>query len=109
KLAGIHLPNEPHRHEICVSEPLKPFLGPLVSVLGSGLYFSQSMRGALIGGMGGHLEPAALEQGATLRFLTRSSTALISTMPVLGSVKIVRQWAGCYDVTPDNAPILGET
>src|SRR5262245_58547455 len=29
-LAGVRLPNEPHRHEICSSEPLKPFLGPLV-------------------------------------------------------------------------------
>jgi len=28
---------------------------------------------------------------------------------VLGDVKVVRQWAGCYDVTPDNAPILGRT
>jgi sarcosine oxidase subunit beta len=22
-------------------------------------------------------------------------------------VKVVRQWAGCYDVTPDNNPVLG--
>jgi sarcosine oxidase subunit beta len=28
-------------------------------------------------------------------------------MPRLGGVKVVRQWAGCYDVTPDNNPILG--
>ncbi len=109
KLADVKLPNEPHRHEICVTEPLKPFLGPLVSVLGNGLYFSQSMRGELIGGMGDPLEPAGLEQGATLRFLARYSRAMMATMPVLGDVKVVRQWAGCYDVTPDNAPILGET
>jgi sarcosine oxidase subunit beta len=24
-------------------------------------------------------------------------------------VKVLRQWAGCYDVTPDNSPILGRT
>jgi sarcosine oxidase subunit beta len=22
-------------------------------------------------------------------------------------VKVIRQWAGCYDVTPDNNPVLG--
>jgi sarcosine oxidase subunit beta len=26
---------------------------------------------------------------------------------VLAGVKVVRQWAGCYDVTPDNNPVLG--
>jgi sarcosine oxidase subunit beta len=109
QLAGVALPNEPHRHEILVTEPLKPFLGPLVSDLASGLYFSQSMRGELVGGMGDPLEPQGLEQGSTLRFLARFSRALLSAMPILGDVTVLRQWAGCYDVTPDNAPILGAT
>jgi sarcosine oxidase subunit beta len=30
-------------------------------------------------------------------------------MPILGHVKVLRQWAGPYDVTPDNSPILGRT
>ena len=29
-------------------------------------------------------------------------------MVKLGSVRILRQWAGCYDVTPDQNPIVGE-
>jgi sarcosine oxidase, subunit beta len=109
RLAGVALPNEPHRHEILSTEPLKPFLGPLVSVLDSGLYFSQSMRGEIVGGMGDPAEPAALEQGSTLRFLARFARALTEQLPVLGKVKVLRQWAGCYDVTPDNNPILGRT
>lgn len=107
--AGIRLPNEPHRHEICSTEPLKPFLGPLVSVLDSGLYFSQSMRGEIVGGMGDPMEPAALNMGSTLRFLSRYSQAMTEQLPMLGRVKVLRQWAGCYDVTPDNSPILGRT
>src|SRR5205823_332599 len=106
-LAGVKLPNEPHRHEICSTEPLKPFLGPLVSVLDSGLYFSQSMRGELVGGMGDPKEPAAMQLGSTMRFLTRYSTAICEQIPRLGQLKILRQWAGPYDVTPDNSPILG--
>ena len=108
-LAGVELPNQPHRHEILSTEPLKPFLGPLVSVLDSGLYFSQSMRGEIVGGMGDPREPVALEQGSTLRFLARFARALTEQLPVLGKVKVLRQWAGCYDVTPDNNPILGRT
>jgi sarcosine oxidase subunit beta len=109
KLAGVELPSEPHRHEICSTEPLKPWLGPLVSVLGSGLYFSQSMRGEIVGGMGDPDEPAGMEMGSSLRFLSRYGRALTECVPILRDVKVIRQWAGCYDVTPDNQPILGET
>lgn len=109
RLAGVELPNEPHRHEICSSEPLKPWLGPLVSIIGSGLYFSQSMRGEIVGGMGDPHEPPGLEMGSTLRFLSRYSRAIVDCIPALRDVKVIRQWAGCYDHTPDNNPILGET
>ena len=36
-----------------------------------------------------------------------SSRAATALCPVLGGVQVVRQWAGLYDVTPDNNPILG--
>lgn len=106
-LAGVALPNRPTRHEILVTEPLKPWLGPLVSVLGNGLYFSQSQRGEIVGGMGDPEEPEGIVEGSTLGFLARFSRAIVETMPRLREVKVIRQWAGCYDVTPDNNPILG--
>jgi sarcosine oxidase subunit beta len=109
ELAGVALPNLPYRHEILSTEPLKPFLGPLVSVLDSGLYFSQSMRGEIVGGMGDPLQPPGLRMGSTLRFVSRFSQALLEQLPIAGRLKVVRQWAGCYDVTPDNNPILGRT
>jgi sarcosine oxidase subunit beta len=106
-LAGVALPNRPTRHEILVTEPLKPWLDPLVSLLGSGLYFSQSQRGEIVGGMGDPAEREALAMGSTLRFLARFSRAAVDVVPLLAGVKVVRQWAGCYDVTPDNNPVLG--
>jgi sarcosine oxidase subunit beta len=109
KLVDVKLPNEPHRHEILSTEPLKPFLGPLVSILDTGLYFSQSMRGEIVGGMGNPFEPAGLELGSSSNFLARFSRALTEQLPQAGRVKVLRQWAGAYDVTPDNNPILGRT
>jgi sarcosine oxidase subunit beta len=109
RLAGVKLPNEPHRHEILSTEPLKPFLTPLVTVLDSGLYFSQSMRGEIVGGMGDPREPAGMNMGSTLRFLSRFSRALTEQIPRLGAIKVLRQWAGPYDVTPDNNPVMGRT
>jgi sarcosine oxidase subunit beta len=109
RLAGVELPNQPYRHEIVSSEPLKPFLGPLVSMLGTGLYFSQSMRGEIVGGMGDPHEEPGLNQTSSLRFLSRYARALTEIIPRTSNVKLLRQWAGCYDVTPDHSPILGET
>ncbi|NPD29015.1 FAD-dependent oxidoreductase [Corallococcus sp. AB004] len=109
KLADVTLPNEPHRHEILSTEPLKPFLSPLVSVLDTGLYFSQSMRGEIVGGMGDPKEPAGPNMGSTLRFVARFAQALTEQLPHVGQVKVLRQWGGLYDVTPDNNPILGRT
>jgi sarcosine oxidase, subunit beta len=106
-LAGVALPNRPVRHEILATEPLKPWLDPLVSLLGTGLYLSQSLRGEIIGGMGDPDEPEGVVQGSTLRFLARFARAATALVPVLAGVKVVRQWAGCYDVTPDNNPVLG--
>ena len=107
RLAGVSLPNRPTRHEILVSGPLKPWLGPLVSVLGTGLYVSQSQRGEIVGGMGDPEEPAGIVTGSTLRFLARFSRVLTDHLPATAGIPVMRQWAGNYDVTPDNNPILG--
>ncbi len=104
---GVEVPTHPIRHEICSSEPLKPFLRPMVSELASGLYCSQSMRGEIVGGVTvpGHASTYAM--GSTLEFLATYARRLVRLMPILGDIKILRQWAGPYDQSPDGNPILG--
>ena len=108
KLLGVELPNKPHRHEICSTEPLKPWLRPLVADLTDGLYFSQSTRGEIVGGVGQHRVPDGLDQNSSFAFLGLYARSLVRACPILGSVKVLRQWAGCYDITPDQNPIVGE-
>ena len=108
RLLGVELPNHPHRHEICSTEPLKPWLQPLVADLESGLYFSQSMRGEIVGGISNEGVPPGLNMDSSEEFLRRYARALVGVAPGLGSVKVLRQWAGCYDLTPDANPIIGE-
>ena len=107
KMLGVELPNKPHRHEICSTEPLKPWLKPLVADLDDGLYFSQSTRGEIVGGIGNEYVAPGLDQGSSPAFLGKYARSLVRTCPVLGSVKVLRQWAGCYDLTPDANPIVG--
>jgi sarcosine oxidase, subunit beta len=107
QMIGVEVPTYPIRHEICSSEPLKPFLRPMVSELASGLYCSQSMRGEIVGGVSvpGHGPTYAM--GSTLEFLATYARRLVRLMPILGDIKILRQWAGPYDQSPDGNPILG--
>ncbi|HVY46432.1 MAG TPA: FAD-binding oxidoreductase [Minicystis sp.] len=108
RLLGVELPNHPHRHEICSTEPLKYWLKPLVADLSNGLYFSQSMRGEIVGGISNEDVPPGLDMGSSHAFLRLYAGALVRTCPVLGAVKVLRQWAGCYDLTPDANPIVGQ-
>ena len=105
---GVTLPTWPARHEILSTEGLKPFLGPMVSVLDTGLYFSQSLRGELVGGIT-LPEPRQheVELSSSLGFLEAMSRGLLEVMPRLGHVKVVRQWAGPYDMSPDGNPLCG--
>jgi sarcosine oxidase subunit beta len=107
QMVGVELPTRPHRHEICSSEPLKPWLKPLVADLSDGLYFSQSTRGEIVGGIGNEYVPPGLDQGSSHAFLGRYAKALVRACPVLSGVKVLRQWAGCYDLSPDSNPIVG--
>lgn len=107
KMVGVELPNKPHRHEICSTEPLKPWLKPLVADLTNGLYFSQSTRGEIVGGIGQDRVKHGLNHDSSFAFLGLYAKALVATCPGLGEVKVLRQWSGCYDITPDSNPIVG--
>lgn len=106
-LAGVKLPNTPVRHEILVTEALKPFLDPMIVDLRNGLYANQDMRGEIISGIGMPGEKPGVNFQSSFAFTKRVAKALLDLLPNLGEVKIMRQWAGAYDVTPDSKPILG--
>jgi sarcosine oxidase subunit beta len=109
---GIHLPNRPHRHEILSTEPLKPFLEPLVADLDDGLYFSQSTRGEIVAGVRvpevpGDPDPGGLRFTCTSAFLATLGRTLPRLLPIAGQLRVLRQWSGPYDVSPDGDAIVG--
>ncbi len=106
-MIGISVPTTPVRHEIAVTESLKPFLEPMIISPSKGFYFSQALRGEIVGGIGDPGEPSSYSTRSSPDFLFRYASALRDTLPALGKVRIVRQWAGLYDMSPDARPILG--
>jgi sarcosine oxidase subunit beta len=65
------------------------------------------MRGEIVGGISNSRVPDGINQDSSARFLGLYARALTELVPKLGAVKILRQWAGCYDLTPDANPIVG--
>lgn len=106
RLAGVDLPVSSERHEILVTESLKPFLDPMLVDISNGLYCSQAMRGELVGGIG-HPHVSGDSQDSSLAFAQSFARALCRLLPSLKGVNALRQWAGTYDMTRDARPILG--
>jgi sarcosine oxidase subunit beta len=109
RTVGIELPITPYRREILVTEPLERFFHPMIISFSFGIYFRQTSHGSVIGGFADPEEPPGFVETPSLDFLVTMSKKLAHLMPALESVKVVRQWAGLYDVTPDARPLLGAT
>jgi len=107
-LASFRLPIRTVPLQACVSEPLKPFLDPVIVSASLHCYVSQSARGELV--MGGATDPYGLyAQRSTQDFKERLAGDLLELFPFLSEVRLMRQWAGITDMTPDFAPVMGET
>jgi sarcosine oxidase subunit beta len=79
----------------------------MVVDLRNGLYANQDMRGEVIAGIGMPGEKPGVNFQSSFDFTRRVAKALVDVLPTLGDVRVLRQWAGAYDVTPDAKPILG--
>jgi sarcosine oxidase subunit beta len=107
-LVGLRTPIYVHPLQAMVSEPMKRWLDPIVVSDSLHVYLSQSARGELV--MGASLDPYELHQArSTLEFTESLAAHLLDLFPALGEVKVLRQWAGLADMTPDFAPIMGTT
>ncbi len=108
KMVGLRTPLVVHPLQAFVTEPLKPWLNHIVVSASLHIYVSQSSRGELI--TGGALDPYELiAQRSTLDFAEGLCGHLIELFPCLGDVRVLRQWAGLSDMTPDFSPIMGTT
>lgn len=107
-MVGLTTPIVIHPLQACVTEPMKPWLDTIVVSASLHVYASQSSRGELV--MGASLDPAELHSTrSTLDFTEGLSDYLLDLFPFLGQARIMRQWAGMADMTPDFAPIMGTT
>ena len=108
KMAGLQLPIQTYPLQACVTEPVKPFLDPIIVSGSLHVYVSQSDRGELI--MGGSVDPYPLySTRSTLEFKEELMMHMLELFPFIGGLRVLRQWAGIADMTPDFSPVMGTT
>jgi len=106
RLAGFELPIQSYTLQAMVSEPVKPCLDVVVLSSSNGTYVSQSDKGELV--IGGNLDrcPSYMQRGS-FRVTQSVIAPLIEMFPAFATLKLMRQWGGVVDTTPDNSPIIG--
>jgi heterotetrameric sarcosine oxidase beta subunit len=106
--AGLRLPLESHVIQAFVSEGIKPLI-PNVITFGAGhLYISQSDKGGLV--FGGDIDGYnTYAQRGNLPIVQDVCEGGMALLPMLGRLRILRNWGGLLDMTMDGSPIIDHT
>lgn len=107
-MAGLKLPIATHPLQAFVTEPYKHALDGLVSSMDLFVYVSQTARGELL--VGAEILPyTSYSTRSTFEFVAESAKRCIQILPFMAHARLLRQWTGLCDMTPDSSPILGES
>lgn len=107
-MAGIRLPITTHPLQAFVTEPYAHVLDGLVSSMDLYVYISQTARGELL--VGAEILPYnTYSQRSTFDFASEAAARSLMILPFMRTARLMRQWAGLCDMTPDSSPIIGES
>ena len=115
---GLDVDDHRHgRHRDAAHEPppagvrdraRKPLLSKIIVSAGLHVYVSQTDRGEFL--IGAEIEPyTTYNTRSTFTFLEHGAHNALELMPFLARLKILRQWTGYCDMTPDYSPVMGLT
>jgi sarcosine oxidase subunit beta len=107
-MAGVTLPITTHPLQAAVTEPVKVFLNTVVVSGTLHVYVSQTDRGELVFGASTDPYPSYSMRGS-LEFTEELAGHVLELMPSIAKLRVLRQWAGLCDMTPDFSPVMGVT
>ena len=106
--AGLRMPLESFPLQALVSEPVKPMFPCVVMSNTVHAYISQSDKGELVIGAGTD-QYVSYSQTGGLHIATHTLEAICELFPMFTRLRMLRNWGGIVDVTPDRSPIIGKT
>jgi sarcosine oxidase subunit beta len=107
-MAGFRLPIESFPLQALVSEPVKPCVNGVIMSNAVHGYISQSDKGELVIGAGTD-QFTSYSQRGSFHVIEHTLQAIVELFPSFSRMRMLRQWAGIVDVTPDRSPIIGKT
>lgn len=111
-MLDLEIPVHPDCHEAGVTEPVAPFMTPmLVDILpdheSGNYYFYQAATGQIVFCITPKPQVWGKDTDSTSGFLPLVLRRMISLYPRLRNLKVRRTWRGMYPMTPDGLPIVG--
>lgn len=106
-MVGVDIPVISRNHEILVTEPIEKIQGPMVMSFSKNIYCQQTPHGSFIMGRGDERSPG-YSMTSTWKFLDEMSKTVTKLLPLIGNLRVIRQWGGLYNISPDHQPIYGE-
>jgi sarcosine oxidase subunit beta len=107
-MAGFRLPIESFPLQALVSEPVKPCVNTVIMSNAVHGYISQSDKGELVIGAGTD-QFVSYSQRGSFHIIEHTLQAIVELFPCFSRMRMLRQWGGVVDVTPDRSPIIGRT
>jgi sarcosine oxidase subunit beta len=107
-MAGVRMPLESYPLQALVSEPVKPVLPCVVMSNTIHAYISQSDKGELVIGAATDAY-VSYSQAGGLHVAEHTLEAICELFPTFRRLRMLRNWGGIVDVTPDRSPIIGRT
>ena len=102
------MPLESYPLQALVSEPVKPVMPCVVMSNTIHAYMSQSDKGELVIGAGTDAYTSYSQTGG-LHIASHTLDAICELFPMVRRMRMLRNWGGIVDVTPDRSPIIGKT
>ena len=107
-MAGVRMPLESFPLQALVSEPVKPVM-PCVAMSNTvHAYISQSDKGELVIGASTDVYPSYSQAGGP-HVAAHTLEAICELFPTFRRLRMLRNWGGIVDCTPDRSPIVGLT
>ena len=107
RMAGVDLPVYSKRQQFMATEPVDDICKLFVIAFSRQVSFIQTPHGSILMGGGDPRERPSFNLNSSWQYPVGFSRKVVAMMPMLKDVRIVRQWSGFYNITPDAQPIYG--
>ena len=107
-MAGLRMPLESFPLQALVSEPVKPDFPCVVMSNTIHAYISQSDKGEMVIGAGTDAYTSYTQRGG-LHIASHTLDAICELVPMYRRLRMLRNWGGIVDTTPDRSPIISKT